>query len=167
MSDRLSIETAIGIAAPRPLIWSILTAFEDYGVWNHYIPHIHGAAGAGAVISVRTRDTGSGMEMTRPVRVEALDPYLMHWVGEAERPGEFRGDHFFELIESAPGETIFRHYEQFSGTLAAALYGHYGDAIRSNFATFNACLKTCSEADRRASAAPCRAAAPRSSPDHP
>lgn len=139
----LAIETEIRIAAAPAAVWAILIAFDDYGAWNDYVPRIEGCAAAGAQIAVCTRDTASGHEMEQPCRVERLDPFVMHWVGGAE--GQLRGDHFFELLPAGPNATLLRHHEHFSGSLAPAVLANYGEAIRRNFETFNACLKARAE----------------------
>ncbi|MES5483310.1 SRPBCC domain-containing protein [Bradyrhizobium sp. INPA03-11B] len=150
-ADTLSIETEIRIAAPPALVWPILTAFANYGDWNRYITSITGVAEAGANIVVRTRDTMSGHEMAQTVRIERLEPHLMHWVGMTVSPKQLRSDHFFELLPVAGDETVLLHREAFSGNLAAVVLAQYGEPMRTNFETFNECLKASAEAARGSS----------------
>lgn len=131
-----TIETATLVAAPVDALWTILTSFESYGNWNASISKVDGPARAGATIVVR-----SAGEADKPVRIEALSPYVMHWVGSSEDPADFRGDHFFELEAVSATETLFLHREYFTGRHAAAIAVRYGDAIRAGFELLNACLK--------------------------
>lgn len=142
----LAIDTGIAIAAPPALVWALLTDFAHYPDWNRYVVRIDGSASAGEEAQVTTRDERSGRETTQPVRIAAVAPYLMHWVGEVEPVGTFRGDHYFELVPAASGGTVLRHSERFSGSAAAAILDAYGDALRANFRLFNRCLKDAAEA---------------------
>lgn len=139
------VETQIRIAAPLATIWSILTAFEDYGSWNDYIRRIDGMAAAGAAIVAHSRDAASGHMTEQAIRIAALSPHSMHWVGGAADLAEFRGDHFFELVPVAADITDFLHREYFSGRLAGAILAQFAPAILRNFETFNACLQRCAE----------------------
>lgn len=135
-----TIETALLISAPITDVWSILTGFARYGEWNRYITRIEGEAAAGATIETSAAEGPSGTVQKR-IRVEALAPYTMHWVGGAASFEDFRGDHFFELEPVAPGETLLLHREYFTGRFAASVIGQFGDPIRRNFELFNQCLK--------------------------
>ena len=135
-----TIETSVLIAAPIAEVWSILTAFEAYGAWNAQIPRIDGVAVAGSTIVLNPAG-----EPRKSVRIEALAPYVMHWVGGADNPADFQGDHFFELEPVTVNETLFLHREFFTGKLAASILGAFREAIRANFDTFNNCLQTASE----------------------
>lgn len=142
------IETRIRIAAPPAPIWTILTAFADYGDWNGYILRIDGVAAAGADIVAHSHDAASGHATEQAIRVETLSPYRMHWIGGAADLADFRGDHLFELVPVAANATEFVHREYFSGRLADAILARFAPAIRCNFAIFNACLKQHAEKQR-------------------
>lgn len=135
-----TIETSVLIAAPIADVWAILTAFGSYGDWNTPIPRIDGVAAAGSTIVLSPAG-----EPQKSVKVEVLAPYTMHWIGGAEDPADFRGDHFFELEPVAVNETLFLHREFFTGKLAASILGTFREAIRSNFDAFNNCLRAAAE----------------------
>ncbi|WP_448140472.1 hypothetical protein [Sphingopyxis fribergensis] len=101
-------------------------------------------AAAGATIVVSASGEGE-----KPVRIAALAPYRMHWVGGADDLATFRGDHFFDLERVAAKETLFRHREFFTGHLAAPILAQFGDAIRGNFNVFDSCLKAVAEQAHR------------------
>jgi len=135
-----TIETSVLIAAPIAEVWSVLTAFDSYGDWNTQIPRVDGVAVAGSNIVLSPAG-----EPQKSVRVEVLAPYMMHWVGGADDPADFQGDHFFELEPVAVNETLFLHREFFTGRLATPILGAFREAIRSNFEAFNNCLRAAAE----------------------
>lgn len=135
-----TIETSVLIAAPIADVWAILTAFGSYGDWNSQVPRIDGHAAAGSTIVLSPAG-----EPQKPVKIEVLAPYMMHWVGSGDDPSDFQGDHFFELEPVTVNETLFLHREFFTGRLAASILGAFREAIRSNFDTFNNCLRAAAE----------------------
>ena len=135
-----TIETSVLIAAPIADVWAILTAFGSYGEWNTQLPRIDGVAAAGSTIVLSPAG-----EPPKSVRVEVLTPYRMRWIGGADDPADFQGDHFFELETVAVNETLFLHREFFTGRLAASVLETFREAIRSTFDAFNACLRAAAE----------------------
>lgn len=141
-----TIETHVKIAAPRPLVWSILTDFKRYGEWNTYIPGIAGEPLAGSTIDLFAMEGLSGEAVQKSIKVEGLSPYRMHWVGGAVDLSQFRGDHFFEVEAGDEGISIFLHREFFTGALADAILDQSRLPITANFHLFNSDLKRFAEA---------------------
>lgn len=141
-----TIETRVEIAAPRPLIWSILTDFERYDLWNKYIPRIVGQPLAGSVIDVFAMEGPAGEAVQKTIKVEALSPYVMHWVGGTADLSQFRGDHFFEIQAKDDGASLLLHREFFTGALADAILDQSRLPITANFDIFNDGLKRFAEA---------------------
>lgn len=135
-----TVETNILIAAPVADVWAILIGFGAYGEWNAQIPRIDGVAAAGSIIVLWPAD-----EDEKTIRIEALEPYRMHWVGSAEDPADFRGDHYFELETVGESKTLLVHREFFSGRFAVTILAAHGEIIRSNFEGFNRSLQAAAE----------------------
>ncbi|HEY0598194.1 SRPBCC domain-containing protein [Sphingopyxis sp.] len=139
----LTVETSKLIAAPIADVWAILIGFDAYGEWNTQIPRIDGVAAAGSIIVLWPANEGE-----KTVRVEALEPYRMHWVGSAENPADFRGDHYFGLEPVGASNTLLVHREFFSGRFAATILAAYGEMIRASFEGFNRSLQAVAEQRR-------------------
>lgn len=142
-----TIATEIAIAATAEQVWAVLVDFPAYPSWNPYLVRIDGAALAGTEISVTSRPGGSAPELVQPVRVLAVDPpRVMRWEGGLPDRRMFLGDHWFELDPASGRETLFRHYEHFSGLRASDILDQHGSTIADSFALFNTALKARVEA---------------------
>lgn len=140
-ADAYLIATERRIAAPAANVWRVLTVFADYPAWNPYMISVIGDFTRGAILKVRTRDAASSKETDHVVRIASVGRYEMHWVGGLPDHGEFRGDHFFALETTGSANTLFRHYEYFSGSAAASLLDRYASSIERNFQIFNLALE--------------------------
>lgn len=136
-----TIATEIHIAQGIENVWAVLVDFATYGEWNPYIVHIDGEARSGSVIAVHAVRSERQVALVQKIDLVSVDPYAMRWQGGLSDRSEFAGDHWFVLESAGPGETLFRHYEHFSGsrvpqfTLADEL------AVLRSFERFNRALK--------------------------
>jgi hypothetical protein len=133
------LETQIKIDAPIEQVWSILTDYPNYTLWNPYLVCIEGPATAGAHIKVHSVNTPGSQPMLATVRVVSVEPFTMRWEGGLPDPNAFKGDHWFNLSKIGNG-TQLDHFEYFSGTRCDGILETYGDLIHANFVRFNEAL---------------------------
>ena len=134
------IETATDIRAPAARIWSILTDFSAYPVWNPFITAAEGELHPGAQLKITIAPLGHRPMTFRPVVLVVTPDYELRWLGRLLMPGLFDGEHAFGLEQQA--ETCrFLHAERFSGVLLPLLSEGLIEAIRRGFESMNAALK--------------------------
>jgi hypothetical protein len=135
----IQIETEIMIGAPITRVWAILIDFANYSQWNPYLIRIDGEAYAGTTIIVHSVISPGTAPMIGPVQVISVEPYTMRWEGGLPDRGQFKGDHWFVLVQRG-GMTHLHHFEYFSGSRSDAILSAHGDMIRANFTRFNEAL---------------------------
>lgn len=144
MTEALRIETVIGIAAPAPRVWAVLTDFAGYARWNPWVVEVRGGLTPGGILALRSVHAPGEKPMPSRVRLVAADFPQMHWEGGHEDATYFRGNRRFRC--EADGDVcLFRHEEAFTGAAAEAVLRRHGDRIRANFERFNAALKRAAE----------------------
>ncbi len=147
INDPLHVDTSIEIAAPRELVWSVLTDLPSYGEWNPYIQQVDGTGEPGTTVTVTALPTGAEESMTYPVEVIAVEaPTLLKWEGGFPDRLQWCADHRWELAETDTG-TVVRHHERFSGELAESILAENRDRVITDFGRFNEALKA--ESERR------------------
>lgn len=117
LNAKKEIKTEILIQASPQKVWEVLTDFEQYSAWNHFIKSIKGPAQVGQTITVRIEPPqASGMTM-KPTVLVFEDGREFRWQGNLGIKGLFDGEHVFELLEQANNSTLLVHKEGFSGIL--------------------------------------------------
>lgn len=143
----IHLRTEIEIAAPRDLVWDILTDFPAYSSWNPYIPAISGELRAGSTLSVHAQPSGTFGRTFHPEVLHVDPPSEFRWVGRLPIPGLFNGEHIFRLEALGEARVRFVHREEFSGpwTLAHRLFRYA--AAKRGFCEMNEALKRHAERD--------------------
>lgn len=138
------VETSVDIAAPPHIVWQVLTEFTRYPDWN---PHfqIAGVAQKGERLHVNARMVNSSRAMRFAPRVLTADGQQLRWRGRFILPGLFDGEHYFQIVEIAPGQVRFDHGEKFSGLFLPFARSRILPNTRSTFDAINAALKARAE----------------------
>lgn len=143
-----TIATEIRIACEVERVWAVLTDFAAYARWNPYLVCVEGEARAGAILSVHALGDGATATVAQRIDVVSAAPYCMRWQGGAADRAEFAGDHWFELESAGPLETLFKHYEHFTGARIVEFGPQHEVRVTRNFQRFNEALKAHCEGQR-------------------
>lgn len=138
------IRTEIGIAAPPPAVWRVLTDLREYPSWNPMVVAAEGSPREGRRAKLRYRSS-LGVELTFDVLITRSEPgQELRWLGR--RLG-VSGDHYFALRPTASGTQLL-HGEVFRGPFAGAAGFLFRRQIPV-FERFNRALKQRAEAEAR------------------
>jgi len=126
-------------------IWSILTNFKEYGLWNPFMIKVVGNAILGSKIEVNIK-TISGKQRTYfPIITKCEINRELRWKGKSFLPGIFDGERIFVIEKSNDNKVSFLHKEVFKG-LGVKLVGNRLDQdLRESFVSMNKALKTRAE----------------------
>lgn len=112
-----TLTTSIDIAAPRAKVWRALTDLDGYGAWNPFIVEAVGQTGPGAMLAIRMRIPGKGVQAYRVRVTRLVEEQSFGWLGHFHVPGLIDGDHMFELADLPDGGVRVSHNESFRGLL--------------------------------------------------
>ena len=136
----VELRTEIEILAPPAAVWGVLVDFLRFPDWNPFIPFISGELQIDARLEVLFA-LPDGSEVTiRPRVLAVVREQELRWIGHFFLRGLFDGEHFFRLVEIAPGRTRFVHGENFSGILLKPMTGRVTNMARG-FVFMNQALK--------------------------
>lgn len=141
------LQTSIDIAASPTRVWSVLTDFAAYPLWNPFVRSIAGDLVPGAVLRVTVQPEGGKAMSFEPRLLTCQAERELRWKGQVLMPGLFDGEHYFQLAARAPAATLFTHGERFSGLLVPlVLRGTLKRATLAGFEAMNRALKQRAEA---------------------
>lgn len=140
-----TIETVIMVDSNPDKIWSILTNFKEYELWNPFMIKVVGNAILGSKIEVNIK-TISGKQRTYfPIITKCEINRELRWKGKSFLPGIFDGERIFVIEKSNDNKVSFLHKEVFKG-LGVKLVGNKLDQdLRESFVSMNNALKTRAE----------------------
>lgn len=140
-----TIETNILVDSNPNKIWSILTKFEEYELWNPFMTKVVGNAILGSKIEVNIK-TISGKQRTYfPIITKCEINRELRWKGKSFLPGIFDGERIFVIEETNDNRVSFLHKEVFKG-LGVKLVGDKLDQdLRESFVMMNKALKARAE----------------------
>ncbi|MGV8106947.1 MAG: SRPBCC domain-containing protein [Nitrososphaerota archaeon] len=140
-----TIETVIMVDSNPDKIWSILTNFKEYELWNPFMIKVVGNAILGSKIEVNIK-TISGKQRTYfPIITKCEINRELRWEGKSFLPGIFDGERIFVIEKSNDNEVSFLHKEVFKG-LGVKLVGNKLDQdLRESFVSMNKALKARAE----------------------
>jgi hypothetical protein len=139
-----SISTEIVINAPASRVWSILTRFDRYPVWNPFILSIEGRPEVGARLKVKIAPPGQSAMIFRSRVLAATPNRELRWLGRLLLPGFFDGEHLFKLKPRKAG-CQFLHSEKFSGLLVMIAGSKMLQNTEQGFKAMNEALKSRAE----------------------
>jgi hypothetical protein len=114
-----SIETDTLIDSPPQMVWTVLTATDDYPLWNPEISRLHGQLREGNVIEF-VEVTGPDAMVFHPKILAVRPDRELRWKGYVWFPGIFDGEHHF-ILEAVGNKTHFIQREKFTGILVGSL----------------------------------------------
>ena len=140
-----TIETNIIVDSNPNKIWSILTKFEEYELWNPFMTKVVGNAILGSKIEVNIK-TISGKQRTYfPIITKCEINRELRWKGKSFLPGIFDGERIFVIEETNNNRVSILHKEVFKG-LGVKLVGDKLDQdLRESFVIMNKALKARAE----------------------
>ena len=140
-----TIETQIMVDSNPDKIWSILTNFKEYELWNPFMIKVVGNAILGSKIDVNIK-TISGKQRTYfPIITKCEINRELRWKGKSFLPGIFDGERIFVIEKSNDNKVSFLHKEVFKG-LGVKLVGNKLDQdLRESFVSMNKALKARAE----------------------
>ncbi|QIE26666.1 hypothetical protein SBC1_40580 (plasmid) [Caballeronia sp. SBC1] len=114
-----SIETETLIDSSPQTVWTILTATDNYPLWNPEISRLRGQLREGNVIEF-VEGTGPDAMVFHPTILAVQAVRELRWKGYVWFPGIFDGEHRF-ILEAVGNKTRFIQGETFTGILAGTL----------------------------------------------
>lgn len=135
------ISTEINIDAPAPVIWSILTDFEQYPEWNPFITEVSGEAEENTRLRVRIVPPDSKGMVFKPTVIRSREAREFRWLGHLFFPGLFDGEHIFKIEPADEGKCRFIQREKFRGFLVPFLWSSLKTNTRRGFELMNEALK--------------------------
>ena len=140
-----TIETQIMVYSNPDKIWSILTNFKEYELWNPFMIKVVGNAILGSKIEVNIK-TISGKQRTYfPIITKCEINRELRWKGKSFLPGIFDGERIFVIEKSSDNRVSFLHKEVVKG-LGVKLVGNKLDQdLRESFVKMNKALKARAE----------------------
>lgn len=111
------IRTSIRIQATPKQVWTVLTNFSEYPLWNPFIKSLSGTPAVGEKIVVRIEPPEATGMTFNPVVLRYETNKEFRWKGKLWFKGLFDGEHIFELVDNGDGTTTLIQREQFTGIL--------------------------------------------------
>jgi hypothetical protein len=132
------IEHRMGVPAPAPVIWQVLSDLPGWGAWNPVHPKITGELRIGAVLEVHETFDG------QPARV--IQPTVVDWVPDAqilwtlkEMNGFVRRVRYIEIdtFEESGKGSILSNGEIWQGLIGSRISRTRRRSLRRGFEAFN------------------------------
>src|SRR4029079_8303044 len=111
------IETEIAMRATPEQVWSVLTDFRSYPLWNPFIREASGDVMTGSQLTVRIQPPGGTAMVFRPTIQQASAGQELRWLVHFLISGLFDGEHSFRIEPVGDKDIRFRQSEQFRGVL--------------------------------------------------
>ena len=139
------IRTEIDIAAPPSTVWSILTDFNNWSVWNPIVNQASGVASVGSKLSMTMRgEDGKDGPKYAPVVTEFNEPKYFRWRATMMVGFLFTNEKIFELEVTDAGTRLI-HIETFSGIMVPMCWSKMEGGVPVMLKEMNAALKTLAE----------------------
>jgi hypothetical protein len=131
----------ISIKAKPDRVWTVLTDFTSYPLWNPFIKAVNGIPETGKQIEVSIQPPGEKAMVFSPVVLVYDKAKEFRWIGKLGFSHLFDGEHAFILQENREGNTDFIQMERFRGILVPFLKGMLDTNTLSGFQAMNEALK--------------------------
>jgi hypothetical protein len=137
----MNITTSITINATAEKVWSILTDFESYTLWNPFISSITGEIKVGNTLQVTIAPPNGSAMKFKPTLLVANVHKELKWKGKLLFKGLFDGEHQFEIIDNKNGTVTFIQSEKFKGILVPFFRKMINVNTKNGFVLMNEKLK--------------------------
>jgi hypothetical protein len=112
-----TVRTELVVAAPRPLVWRLLTDFAGYADWNPFITRAEGDARIGATLHLRLEPGPSATEDVEPEVLDLKVERKLRWRSRTYVPGLFDEEHTFRVLPLGPNRVRLVYEGRFEGLL--------------------------------------------------
>jgi len=138
-SDEITIE------APAEVVWSVITDFDNYHLWNEFCPRIEGELALGAPLAMQV-DLGNGLQ-DQVEYITALEPpYRIVWSME-NRPGDpIHADRTQIVTPIDEGHCSYYSIDEFAGDMVPSMMQDMAEPVERGFNLCAAGLKARAEA---------------------
>ena len=139
------------IDAPAEVVWSVITDFDNYYVWNEFCPRIEGELALGAPLAMKV-DLGNGLQ-DQVEYITALEPpHRIVWSME-NRPGDPIHADRSQIITPIDAQLCsYYSVDEFSGEGVLAMMEALAEPVERGFNLCAAGLKARAEALYRGAA---------------
>ena len=137
--------TAIEIDAPKEKVWSVLTDFKGYPLWNPFIKQLKGDVREGNELDITLEAVNSSPMHFTPKVLKLEKNTEFRWLGHLYFKGLFDGEHIFELKSIGENKTLFVHREEFKGMLVPLFWKMIDSNTKQSFELMNKEVKRKSE----------------------
>lgn len=135
------IYTEIEIQASVDKVWSILTDFKSYPMWNPFIRKADGNIKLGDKLKIILQPSGSGKMSFSPTVTKLEFKRELRWLGHLLIPGLFDGEHIFIIEQIKPNRVKFIQREIFKGILVPLFASKLDLGTKNGFIEMNIALK--------------------------
>ena len=145
------IENRIGVAAPAPVVWELVSDLEGWSRWNPLYPEVKGRLGFGERLTATLKLPEQPPETIRPTVLDIQTDSLLHWSLKLAG-GLVTTTRYFEIEALTETGCIFSNGELFKGLLARYTPARLRRRIRQGFGELGEAMKR--EAEARFAAGP-------------
>lgn len=141
------IHTEIEIAAPKEVVWAVITDFARYGEWNPVMPNLRTKAELGARLDWRSDIGGQRRELNGTMMCVKPAAELA-WTGPVSSFArvQFWGHHQLIIEERDASRVRFVNTEGFGGVISLLVSEFLQNDVRRTYEAHNAALKARAEA---------------------
>ncbi|MDH3580277.1 MAG: SRPBCC domain-containing protein [Hyphomicrobiales bacterium] len=144
-----TIHTEIGIDAPAPIVWDVISDLKSWEKWNPIIK-VSGPLAVGETLTIDVAMGGDKAKRLKPKIVRLVEGKELRWRGGMLLGFVFQGEHGFRVSAEDKGRSRFEQFEVFSGLLSGVIVARDGKRIETGFQAINRLLKREAEARARA-----------------
>ena len=137
---KVKIEHRIGIPAPAPAIWDVLSDIEAWPRWNPLYPRANGALRIGAQLDLEVAVPGQPKRAIHPIILDWVPNDQIHWTLRMVG-GLVKTTRYLEIEALTETGCIFTNGELFDGVLGPSVARRFRPALRSGFAAMGEALK--------------------------
>lgn len=132
------VEHRIGVPAPAPVIWQVLSDLPGWTHWNPIYPRIEGELRIGARLEVHEVFEGAAAKVIRPTVVDWVPDAQILWT-VTEAGGFIRRVRYIEIdtFEESASGCVLSNGELWQGMVGSRVGKHIRWRLRAGFEAFN------------------------------
>ncbi len=138
-----TLHTEIGIGAPAPVVWEVISDLDGWAQWNP-VMKASGVLAPGACINI-TLGVPGGKAMSFGSVVVALEEGREFRWRTRKLLGLLVLEHGFRVAPEDKGRCRFEQFEIFRGILGGRVYSRQSKALGTGFQAMNRMLKRVAE----------------------
>lgn len=135
----------ITIDAPADVVWSVITDFDNYYLWNEFCPRIEGELALGAPLAMQV-NLGNGLQEQVEYITALEPPYRIVWSME-NRPGDPIHADRSQIITPIDAERCsYYSIDEFAGDMVPSMMQGMAEPVERGFNLCASGLKARAEA---------------------